>query len=76
MSPDHNHVGISLKQVIPDLQVLNLLEVLLWLVGLVKESSEVRTKEVLPPAIVPCCQRQLIFRNKTTCQVIICLNSR
>ena len=75
MSPDHYHVRISLKQVIPDLQVLDLLEVLLGLVGLVKESSEVRSKEVLPPAIVPGCQLQLIFRNKATCQAIICLNS-
>ena len=67
MSPDNNHVGIPLQQSVPDLQMLDLLEVLLWFVVLVEESSEVRSQELLPPAIVLGSQLQFIIRHKTSC---------
>ena len=65
VSPDNNHVGIPLQQSVPDLQMLDLLEVLLWFVVLVEESSEVRSQELLPPAIVLGSQLQLILKHWT-----------
>ena len=52
VSPDNNHVRISREEIIPDLQVLDLLEVDPGVVEVIKESPVVRPQEVLPPVVV------------------------
>ena len=52
VSPDNNHVRISGEEIIPDLQMLDLLEVDLGVVRAVKEAPVVRPKEVLPPEVL------------------------
>ena len=66
MGPDHRHVGVASEERVPHLQMLDLLEVDLRLVGAVKEAPVVRAQELFPPLMLPFGQLQLIVRNKTT----------
>ena len=66
MCPDHSHVGVPSQQRIPDLQMLDFLEVSLGVVARVKESPVVRPQEVFPPEVLAFGQIQLISGNKTT----------
>ena len=66
MGPDHSHVGVASEERVPNLQMLDLLEVDLRLVGAVKEAPVVRAQELFPPLMLPFGQLQLIVRNKTT----------
>ena len=49
MGPDNFDIGITSQDSIPDLQVLDLSEVPLWLVFVIEESSVVNSEEILPP---------------------------
>ena len=66
MSPDNSHVGVASEEGIPNLQMLDFLEVTLWVVAGVKESPVVRPQEVFPPEVLALGQLQLVRGNKTT----------
>ena len=66
MSPDNSHVGVASQEGIPNLQMLDFLEVTLGVVAGVEESPVVRPQEVFPPEVLAFGQLQLISGNKAT----------
>ena len=52
MGPDDFDVGITGEDGIPDLEMLDLPEVPLWLVFVIEESRVMDSEEILPPRIL------------------------
>ena len=66
MGPHHDHARVACQEVIPGLEVLDLLEVGLGGVVGIKEASVVRPEHVLPPAMLGLGQGQLLLGHETS----------
>ena len=66
MGPDHCHARVAGQQIVPGLEVHDLLEVGLGGIVGVEKSSIVRTQHVLPPAVLGLGQSNLLLRNEAS----------
>ena len=68
MCPDHSHAWVAGQQVVPGLEVHDLLEVGLGAVVGGEEAPVVRPQHVLPPAVLGLGQGELLLGHKTPCR--------
>ena len=66
MSPDHCHAGVAGQQIVPGLEVHDLLEVGPGLVAGVEEASVVGAEHLLPPPVLLGRKLKLLGRHSAT----------
>ena len=66
MRPDHCHAGVAGQEIIPGLEVHDLLEVGLGGIVGVEKSSIVRPQHVLPPAVLGLGQGNLLLGHEAS----------
>ena len=66
MGPDHCHPGVPGEQIIPGLEVHDLLEVGLWGIVGIEKSSIVRPQHILPPSVLGLGQGNLLLGHEAS----------
>ena len=66
MGPDHCHPGVAGQEIIPGLEVHDLLEVGLGGIVCVEKSSIVRPQHILPPSVLGLGQGNLLLRHEAS----------
>ena len=66
MCPDDCHAGVASQEIIPGLEVHDLLEVSLGGIVGIEKSSIVRPQHILPPAVLGLGQGNLLLRHEAS----------